>query len=119
KAGTCKTAVSAGDLRRNLLPANTGHFGLTMFRAGSLRRHKRPWMVPTPNPEGLWDDGQTDADIDFWRRWRAAGFHVCFGSKVVVGHLEEVVKWPGKDLRPVYQTTADYEEDGIPANVAR
>ncbi len=118
--GAIRTAIAEADLlHRNLLPAASGHFGLTLFRADSLRRFPRPWMVPVPNAEGRWDGGHVDADIDFWRRFRAAGFKVCLAPKVVVGHLEEVVKWPGKDLKPVYQDTADYEETGIPAEVAR
>ncbi len=119
KPGTCRTTIAAADLTRNLLVANTGHFGLTLFRADSLRRFERPWMVPRPNPEGLWRDSHTDADIDFWVRFRAAGFTACLAPRVVVGHLEEVVKWPGKDLKPIYQNTADYDETGIPANVER
>lgn len=117
--GRVRTAVAAADLTRHLLPANTGHFGLTLFRASSLRRFPRPWMVPEPNAEGRWEDGHRDADIDFWRRFKAAGFRPYLAPRVVVGHLEEVVKWPGRDLVPVYQTTADYDDHGIPAAVAR
>jgi len=117
--GTVRTAISAADLERQLLPANTGHFGLTLFRADSLRRFPRPWMVPEPNKEGMWNGGHRDADIDFWKRFRAAGFKPFLAPRVVVGHLEEVIKWPGKDLKPVFQTTTDYEEFGIPAEVAR
>lgn len=118
-SGRIKPTITEADLARNLLPANTGHFGLTMFRAESLRRFPRPWMVPEPNAEGRWENGQRDADIDFWKRFKAAGFKCFLAPKVVVGHLEEVVKWPGKDLRPVYQATADYDETGIPAEVLR
>ncbi len=117
--GNIKPIVTESDLSRNLLPANTGHFGLTLFRADSLRKFPRPWMVPTPNESGLWSDGHTDADIDFWRRFKAAGMKCCLAPRVVVGHLEEVVKWPGKDLKPVYQSATDYEELGIPAAAAR
>lgn len=119
RPGTCRTAVSVADLERNLLPANTGHFGLTLFRADSLRKFPRPWMVPQPNTQGLWRDGHVDADIDFWKRFKAAGLKPFLAPKVVVGHLEEVVKWPGKDLKPIYQQTAEYEEVGIPKEVQR
>ncbi len=117
--GSVRTSVSAADLTRNLLPANTGHFGLTLFRADSLRRFERPWMVPKPSAEGRWDGGPVDADIDFWHHFRAAGFKAFLAPRVAVGHLEEVIKWPGKDLQPVYQSTADYSETGIPAEVER
>jgi hypothetical protein len=36
-----------------------------------------------------------------------------------VGHMQEVVTWPGKDLQPVHQTVGDYESGGIPAEVRR
>lgn len=117
--GNYRSIVTEADLGRNLLPANTGHFGLTLFRADSLRRFPRPWMVPVPNAEGRWSDGNVDADIDFWRRFKAAGFHAALAPRVAVGHIEEVVKWPGRDLKPVYQQSADYEEQGIPAAVRR
>ncbi len=118
--GKPKPSITLSDLDRNLLPANSGHFGLTLFRANSLRKFPRPWMVPEPDKDGKWDEGgHRDADIDFWRRFKLAGFKCFLAPKVAVGHLEEVVKWPGKDLRPVYQQTADYEKVGIPADVAR
>lgn len=111
--------IPADWLNRLLLPVNTGHFGLTLIRAESLRNFPRPWMTPIPNKDGLWDKGQTDADIDFWHRFKANGFKLFLAPKVVVGHLEEVVKWPGPDLKPIYQDTGDYEENGIPAEVQR
>ncbi len=111
--------VTAVDLGRNLLAANTGHFGLTMFRAESLRRFPRPWMNAVPNASGRYDGGHTDPDIDFWIRFRAAGFKVCLAPRVVVGHLEEAVKWPGQDLKPIYQAASDYEDNGIPPGVRR
>lgn len=117
--GTSRTGVSEGDLSRNLLPAGSGHFGLTLFRADSLRKFPRPWMVPEPSKEGTWNGGHRDADIDFWKRFREAGFKAYLAPKVVVGHLEEVVKWPGKDLKPIYQQSSDYDEQGIPAEVKR
>lgn len=117
--GNFKPVVTEGDLSRNLLPANTGHFGLTMFRASSLRKFPRPWMVPVPNEEGRWQDGNVDPDIDFWKRFKEAGFRACLAPRVAVGHLEEVVKWPGKNMKPVYQQSSDYDEKGIPAEVAR
>ena len=70
-------------------------------------------------PVGRSETATTSPDIDFWKRFIEAGFKVCLAPRVVVGHLEEIVKWPGKELGPVYQTTADYEENGIPAGARR
>ena len=117
--GSYKHEISEADLLRQLLPANTGHFGLTMFRASSLQKFKRPWMFPLANEQGQWSDGSVDADIVFWQRFKEQGFNAYLAPRVVVGHLEEVVKWPGKLLKPVYQSQSDYEENGIPAEVER
>lgn len=117
--GKCRATITSGDLERNLLPAYTGHFGLTLFRADTLRKFPRPWMVPEPNAEGKWDHGQRDADIDFWKRFQEQGFQAYLAPRVVVGHIEEVISWPGKNLVKIHQTTADYEETGIPAEVER
>lgn len=117
--GNRKAAISAADLNRQVLPAATGHFGLTMFRAASLDKFKRPWMFGIPNNAGLWSDGHTDPDIVFWKQWHAAGFKAFLAPRVAVGHIEPVIMWPGKDLRPVFQMQGDYEEDGMPAGVAR
>lgn len=119
KDGRIKAAIAEEELMRHLLPANTGHFGLTIFRASSLRKFPHPWMVPEPSREGRWDGGHTDADINFWQRFIKAGFKCCLAPRVVVGHLEHVVSWPGKDLKPIFQREDDYAEVGIPAEVVR
>lgn len=113
------TQIPSYQLQRNLLPVEAAHFGLTIFRADALRAHPRPWMVPTPREDGRWTDGKVDADIDFWRRWRAAGRSLYLAPRVVVGHLEELITWPGRDLRPVQQTVSDYLKDGIPEEARR
>ena len=113
------TYIPSYQLERNLLPVEAAHFGLTIFRASSLDAHPRPWMVPTHNDEGRWADGKMDADIDFWRRWRAAGRTLYLAPRVPIGHLEELIRWPGRGLEPVYQTVGEYLTDGIPKEVKR
>lgn len=117
--GTLKHSVSEADLARQLLPANTGHFGLTMFRAESLRKFPRPWMLARPNESGQFNGGHVDPDIDFWANFKKAGFQVCLAPRVVVGHIEEVISWPDPQMKRVYQMQNDYFERGIPAEVAR
>ncbi len=120
RKGRRRQSVTAGELSLNLLEANTGHFGLTLFRASSLARFERPWMIPRPNQRnGRYDGNHVDADIDFWDRFKKAGLVVCLAPKVVVGHIEETVAWPGPLLERVYQPIGDYEEQGIPAAVRR
>lgn len=117
--GERRTRVPAYELSRNVLPVATGHFGLTIFRADSLRSFPRPWMNSAPAPDGRWGDGRTDADIAFWRRWKSEGKTLFLAPRVVVGHIQEMVTWPGPDLKPIYQTHHDYDERGMPQEARR
>jgi len=118
--GEYVTAMAAHNLERNLLPITTGHFGLTIFRADSLRSLPRPWMEPVPNQDGRWTDGKIDADIDFWHRWKKSGKTLFLAPRVVIGHVQEIIIWPGKDLMPVYQSETDYDQaGGMPEEVRR
>jgi len=119
RRGDRTVLIPSYQLERNLLPVEAAHFGLTIFRASVLANHPRPWMVPTHNTEGRWGEGKVDADIDFWRRWRAAGRSLYLAPRVVVGHLEELITWPARDLKPVQQTVGDYIRDGMPPEVKR
>ncbi len=97
----------------------TAHFGLTIFRASSLRKLPRPWMMPEANGEGRWGDGHIDADMSFWYRWNEAGHTLFLANRVVVGHMSETIEWPGPDHRTIYQPLREYEKEGIPAGVQR
>lgn len=99
----------------------TGHFGLTMFRASSLASFPHPWMTPQPGPELRWgaDSGAVDVDMNFWHRWEAAGKTLHLANRVAIGHIEEFIKWPSMDGRPVLQTVRDYGSKGKPAECWR
>jgi hypothetical protein len=112
-------SLGAYQFARNLLPVTHGHFGLTILRAESLRTFERPWMNSTPNADGRWTDGKKDADIDFWHRWVASGRTLFLAPRIVVGHMQEMVTWPGKDMKPVYQSTYDYDVHGVPQEARR
>jgi hypothetical protein len=113
------TSLPDYQLNRHLLPVTTGHFGLTIFRSESLRNHPHPWMDSQPNDDGRWRDGKVDADIQFWVKWKACGRRLYLAPRVVVGHLQEMVTWPGRDLKPIYQTLTDYDKTGKPTEVNR
>lgn len=117
--GKHQTLIPNYQLSRNMLPITTGHFGLTLFRADSLRNHPRPWMESVANQDGRWADGKVDADIEFWNRWRAEGRTLYLAPRVVVGHLQELVTWPAADLTPIYQTLSEYDERGKPNEANR
>lgn len=119
KFGMPRTKVYAADFDQNLTKIARGHFGLTIFRVSSLANHPRPWMVPKPSADGRWDEGKVDADIDFWHRWEKGGKTLYLANHVVIGHMEEVVSWPSRELVPVYQNITDYDHNGIPAEVKR
>ena len=76
----------------DLTPLRTGHFGLTLIRAASLQSVPKPWLWSKPAPDGSWNDGRVDDDIYFWRQWEASGKTLFNANRVVVGHLELMVK---------------------------
>jgi predicted SAM-dependent methyltransferase len=115
--GKARDRAWRAEFDRAAVRVATGHFGCTLFRAAALRSLPRPWFVPTPDAAGRWGDERTDADIAFWQAWAAAGLTVAVAPRVPVGHLAETIIWPGAGLSPVFQATADYNEDGRPAGL--
>ena len=88
---------------------DSAHFGLTVISTAALKRCKKPWFWSTPGPDNSWNDGRVDDDIFFWRNWRESGNRVFISPRVVLGHGEYVVAWPGKNLQaPVFQWTTDF-----------
>jgi hypothetical protein len=104
-------------LSKQITPILSGHFGLTIFRADTLRKHERPWMVPEPNRENRWGDHRVDADMSFWKRWHGAGHNAYMANRVVLGHMEEVISWPGDELKPIYQLVQDFAKQGKPSDI--
>jgi hypothetical protein len=94
-----------------------GNFGLTIIRASSLARLPKPWFIPIPDKNGEWGDGHVDEDVNFWRKWEAAGFTLFCAQDVAVAHMEWMRTWPGRHLQPIYQSMADYEMNGKPSAV--
>ena len=103
----------------DLLKLKTGHFGLTLIRASTLRDVPRPWFLATPAPDGSWGEGHQDEDIHFWRNWAKAGRTLYAANRVAVGHIEPMIKWPNKTLTACYQRSPDYFNLGPPKEVWR
>lgn len=101
----------------DLSPLRTGHFGLTLIRTASLKEMPRPLFWSKPAPDGTWGDGRVDEDIYFWRQWAEHGRTLFNANRVVVGHLELMVKWPGRDLGVIHQRAADFWNAGPPKEV--
>lgn len=114
-----KATVYRAQFQRLVTRIKQAHFGLTMIRADKLATLPRPWMLAQPDENGRWSDKRTDADVMFWRNWEAAGFSLYLANRVVVGHLEELITWPDRDFKPVYQTITDYSANGKDKAAAR
>lgn len=99
-------------------PVDTAHFGCTLIRTEALLRTPAPWFLGTPRADGHWGDAapgeepRTDADIHFWRQFKAAGNKLGIVPQVAIGHAELKFTWPGRDMRPVFQAPSDYWNKG-------
>lgn len=112
--------IERSALAADLLRASTAHFGLTLIRADAVRRLPKPWFHATPDPSGAWGEGRVDEDIAFWRGWEAAGNSLYLAPRVVVGHMELMVRWPGAaDLKAIYQPISEWRADGAPKGAWR
>jgi hypothetical protein len=97
-------------LEPDLLKVSSSHFGFTLIRAEKLRALPKPWFFAVPAPDGAWGDGHIDEDIQFWENWRKAGNALFVANRIVVGHLELCVRWPGQDLQAILQPVRDYND---------
>lgn len=79
---------------------NTAHFGLTIIRAECLNAIAKPWLIDVPDAHGGYSGDHTDADITFWKKWKAAGKSVYVAPDVRIGHLELLVSEFDEELKP-------------------
>ena len=95
-------------------PVDTAHFGCTVIRSEAIKRTPTPWFLGTPRPDGHWGDApegeppRRDPDIHFWAQFKAGGNKLGLAPQIAVGHAELKITWPGRDLKPVYQTPSNY-----------
>lgn len=106
------TRVTMEQFVDHLVPATVGHFGLTFIRVSSLAKLPQPWLHSKPSPAGLWDEHRVDADIGFWNLMRAHGQQPYLAARCVLGHIQQVVTWPGEGYLPVHQYLGKYFKDG-------
>jgi len=107
------TSVPAAWFSEPVQEVDTAHFGCTVISTAALKRAKKPWFWSKPDAGGSWHDGRIDPDIYFWRNWRESGNRVYVSPRVVLGHGEYVVTWPGKNLAaPVFQWTTEFTNTG-------
>lgn len=98
----------------DLFEVDTAHFGLTLIRTSALADLPHPWFLGVPNAEGKWEDGKLDDDIYFWRLLAKHGRKVYLAPRVVIGHAELCLRWPGKNGKTVWQHTNEYHNSGKP-----
>lgn len=89
---------------------DSAHFGCTLLSTRALRRMKKPWFHEQPDGQGGWGEGRLDSDLSFWKQWKASGNRLFISPRVVIGHGEYVITWPGKSLgKPVFQFTTEWQ----------
>lgn len=99
-------------------PVSTAHFGCTLIRSEALKRTPVPWFLATPKTDGHWTDAaegeqnRRDPDMWFWDQFRKGGNKLGIAPQVAIGHAELKFTWPGRDLKPVYQTPSSYWGQG-------
>jgi len=117
KDGT--TEVPVGWFGAPVQQVDTAHFGCTIISTRALRRMAKPWFQETPDPNGGWGDGRLDADIAFWKNFKASGNRLYVTPRVCIGHGEYVITWPGRNLSgPVYQYTTEWQTTRKPPEAA-
>jgi len=109
------------DMRtKPLVPVGTGHFGLTLFRVSAIKDLEKPWFWSHPDVDGEWKrngEGKLDEDIYFWDNFKKSGKQLYLAPRLVIGHLELLIKWPSVELDGIYETTGHFAEFGPPADV--
>lgn len=104
-------------LDKDLIPINSGHFGLTVFRASAFKKLKKPWFLGVPNADGEWGEGRQDEDIYFWNNFKSSGLKLFLAHQIGIGHLQLVCTFPGRpedNWKPTHKYMNDVQEVGVP-----
>lgn len=112
--GQLRREYKMDDLSKEILPIDTGHFGCTLLRVAGLSKMAPPWFVDEPDADGHWGDDRVDADIYFWRKWRAAGNSVFQANHVKIGHLQVMISWPSNDWQILHRHVDEWTRNGKP-----
>lgn len=104
--GENKTEVQKEYLAKNdIVPVDSGHFGLTVFRKSCFEKIRKPWFIPKPDSYGNWEEGKIDEDVMFWVNFKEAGLNLGLATKVKIGHLQLMVTCPDSlenDWKPIH-----------------
>lgn len=114
KDGYFRRQFDEAEFEGDLMPIDTGHFGLTMLRLEAVNRMPRPLLWAQPDENRQWGFDCVQADIYFWNQAKAAGLKVYLATKVRVGHLQQVVTWPTADFGIEHQYVEEFRREGAP-----
>lgn len=115
--GKPRSDIPLSEFDSDVTKANHAHFGLTLFRASSLKKMDHPWFWSKPDSQGMWGDGRHDDDIYFWEKWEECGNTLYLANHVSIGHLQQTISWVGKDCRPIQQYITDFQKNGPPEGI--
>jgi len=97
------------------IKATTAHFGLTAIKLDRLVDVPKPWLWSQPDANGDWSDtDKVDADIYFWKKFKAAGKRIYQANHIKIGHIQVVSTWPTNDWQIKHQYLSDWTERGKP-----
>jgi hypothetical protein len=102
---------------KDIVTAQTGHFGLTVFRRSCFEKLKKPWFLPKPDPNGSWNEGRVDEDIYFWHNFEDSGCKLGLSTGVRIGHLELMITYPDKlenGWKPIHMRVSELEQGNKP-----
>ena len=98
--GKATAEIDMAEFEPDLTTILTGHFGLSIIRCDKLKRLPHPWFLGVPNEAGEWEENRIDEDIYFWKKWRAHGFSIFHANRVLIGHADLSIQWPGFSANP-------------------
>jgi tRNA (mo5U34)-methyltransferase len=114
RSGKVREIIDREEFTPELTKIITGHFGLTLIRVSSLLKLPHPWFASEPAPDGQWGPGRIDDDIYFWKQMEKHRMNVFSANRIALGHLELVATWLDENLKPIYQPTSDFQNNGRP-----
>lgn len=110
-----KTTVPMEWFGQPVQQVDTAHFGCTVISTAALKRTPKPWFQGVANADGEWKEGRIDDDQWFWRQFKKAGNKAYITPRVILGHGEYMVTWPGAGLGPpVHQYATEYTQKLTP-----
>lgn len=112
--GKSLAGIAPDEFGDDLIPCASGHFGLTILRASALAKMSRPWFSEVHDDDGRWGEGSIEADVSFWHRFHRDGLRLYLAPRIVVGHAQLLVTWPGVEGKPVHQYPTEYRRTGKP-----